>query len=151
MVNLICLLSVFVFSSTVFGGVASSRVNLSEGTLDDNFVLSVEVEGSAISTPQVPDTYKGMTFQSMGKSSSFSNINGVTKNLVTFNYQINFEKTGTFTVPSIIVKVDDVFTKTMPIKLKVLAPSNAIADASGKKLPPIYIERTFDKKEVLFG
>ncbi len=145
------LLFILFLSSPVIAGQVSSRVNLSEGTLDDNFVLSIEVEGSAVSRPQVPADYQGVVFQAMGTSSSYSNINGVTKNTTTYNYQLSFEKAGTYTVPSIFTKIDSKLEKTLPIKLKVLLPSNAIADKSGKQHPPMYIERSFDKKEVYIG
>ena len=111
MVNFIYVLFAILLTTPLMGGDVSSRVNLTEGTMDDEFILSVEVEGSAVSTPQVPDSYQGIEFRSMGRSSSYSNINGVSKNLVTYNYKMDFEKPGSYTVPSIFVKVDSALRK----------------------------------------
>lgn len=90
--------------------------------LGEAATLSIEVRNAKkIQPPVLPDV-PGIRFVSAGQSQQSSWVNGKSDSFTAFNFQLNPQKTGTFTIGPFEYKVDSE-TKILRGELKVVAAS----------------------------
>lgn len=97
-------------------------VSRTEVTVEDQIVLTVIVDGTTGTEPQLPDL-PDFDVQYAGQSSQMQIINGRTSNSVRFNYLLLPTRTGTFTIPPIAVTLEGQVHRTQPIRVRVLEAS----------------------------
>lgn len=159
---------VMLLSEFVSAGSVQVRVDPQEGVLGDHFNLSITVSGSAgkVELPPIPE----VNVVSSGTSTSISYMNGTLTKETTYNYVLEPQKEGTYTLPSFKIKIDDKMVDSNPVTLTVKAaggppppnagkrpqqrsnPSNNDEDSNPKEESSrVYIEREFSKTTAYEG
>ncbi|NRA63505.1 MAG: protein BatD [Pseudobacteriovorax sp.] len=137
----LCLL----LAAPVFGGKIVAELDQNSGTTTDQFVLSIEIEGSFRELPEVPKI-DGLSIRPGGRQQSTQIINGVRTSSVTLNYIIEPISEGVFTIPEITLEIDGDVLKTLPLTLTVAKPNR---DEVRRR--PYFVEREVSPKEVYVG
>lgn len=133
-------------SASVYAGSFSAYVDKTEGTLADQFILTLQVEGKADSKPQLPDL-DNFTVSSSGTSHSTSWINGEISSKVSYRYTLTPRRIGKLQIPSLSLVVDGKRIDTLPITINVQKELNSPRSSS----PAVFLERTFSNDEVYVG
>jgi len=121
-------------SSQAANASVSATLEPSQITLEEAAELIVSVQSGRVVEPQLPEV-DGLEFTLVGRSSSFQSINGAVSANVSFHYQVNAAKVGTFNIPAI--KAGN--ASSSPLRLQVVAGGNGGASqrsqALGRTLP----------------
>lgn len=150
------------FLLLVFSGLAKAQsvtvdATLSETTIytGEQITLTVEVEGNHfknIATPKLPDL-QGLEYLSKTPSTStnYSFINGVSSQSYSYNYYLQADKAGKYTVPPITVSVDGKEFKTEPIKVTIIDRNKAARSSKQGNLPDIFLRMLVSDSHPVLG
>lgn len=108
----------------------SASISPTQIALGEAAQLTVNVEGRTATSPSLPNV-DGLQFVSVGQSSSFQSVNGRITSSVSYIYQVNPTRAGTFNIPPI--RVAD--ANTRPLVLQVIQRAGGSAQSS-QNLPP---------------
>ena len=175
MQKLIVAFFVFFQVQILFAGTVHTQLDHDEGGLGEAFGLTITISGDLsgkLELPQIPDVEVSGT----GTSTSLSIINGSMSKETSYNFSLEPQKEGTFTIPPIKVQVDGEWLATDQVVIKVYAggaaaPQRRQAPRQGvnpfgqgqgnpgpsdetnedQASPNLFIERDFSKKSMFEG
>ena len=144
------------FASIVLGCVAlplwagslTAELDKHAGTIDDQFVLTLSVNGKAKGKPQLPPL-AGLEVHAAGTSHNTSWVNGVVTREVRYRFVLIPTREGTYSIPSLELEVDDEVVRSVPLTLTVSA-ANA-PPPGGREQRAMFITRTFEPQEAYVG
>lgn len=137
-------IAMLTYAARVEAGIVAS-LDRTEGTLDDVFTLSLEIEGSFQGEPDIPKV-AGLTIRPAGRSQSTQIINGVASSSMTLSYQIEPQRAGNFRIPEISMKIDGKTAETLALEFRVTA-----IDPSTRRQQDFFIERELSKPKAYVG
>ncbi|MDE3269192.1 MAG: BatD family protein [Pseudomonadota bacterium] len=148
MVSLFSLVSVvlLLYAGTSLAGSFSAFVDKTEGTLADQFILTVEVDGKADSKPQLP-VLNDFSATPAGTSHSTAWINGEFSSKVSYRYILTPERIGKLQIPSMSLVVDGKQIDTLPITITIKKELNTPPTIT----PAVFLEREFASDRVYVG
>ncbi|MDQ3231698.1 MAG: BatD family protein [Pseudobdellovibrionaceae bacterium] len=135
------------YAGSILAGTVTGELDKPEGSLEDQFVYTLAVQGSADGDPQFPDV-PGLSVRQAGTSQSVSIINGRMSREVQYQFVLTPAKEGTYTIPPIVMKIDGKQEQTLPLEFRVMPAGSA---TQGRSDRPIFIERTLAKDKVYVG
>ncbi len=97
----------------------SATIDRNEATVSDQLRLTVTVQGSRQSRPQLPDL-SAFDVYSRGQSSQFQLINGRTTSSVVHNYILVPKRTGTFTIGPVKANLDGRVVASKPFSVRIV-------------------------------
>jgi len=103
----------------------SAKVDRNSLPLGESLILTILIDGSRASEPEIP-VMDGFQVMSSGKSSQFSIVNGKMSSQVSYRYTLRPTREGQLTIPAINVEVDGQVYATQPIKIEVLSGTNPL-------------------------
>ncbi len=144
------------FASTVlwcttlplWAGSLTAELDKNRGTIDDQFVLTLTVNGKADSEPQLPPL-AGLRISAAGTSHSTSWVNGVVAREVRYRYILTPTREDTYTIPSLALEVDGEVARTVPLTLFVGAAHTPPTGMHEQR--EMFITRTFEPQEAYVG
>jgi hypothetical protein len=159
-----------VLSESLFAGSAQLRLDQQEGELGEVFNLRVSISGSLsgkIELPPIQDLQVAET----GSSTSVSIINGSFSKETSYNFVLEPQKEGSYTIPSLKLKIDGEWVNTEPVTLTVhntgggnppppsargrsqprSQQTNPDENAQDERSPNFFIERDFSKTSAYEG
>ncbi len=107
-------------SQVARAGSITADLTPTDGTMDDSFVLTLQIEGSDRSDPVIPNV-DGLQFLQRGVQQSTTIINGQTTAQLQLTVLVVPDKPGDYTIPSIAATIDGQKVATVPLKMKVRA------------------------------
>lgn len=127
-------------------GSMTGELDKVDGTIDDQFVYTLSVQGNADGEPQFP-AIPGLDVQRAGTSQNVSIVNNHMSREVQYQYIIVAAKEAKYVIPAISLKIDGKSEQTLPLEINVKAasPSGDHSDS------PIFLERSFSKTKVYIG
>ncbi len=132
--RLVILLATVLVAGPAFAGSATAKLDRTRASLDDEVMLTINVNGSA-DTPELPSAlYSDFEVQSSGTSNQVSFINGRMSSSTRYTYTLVPKRAGTLTVPAIPVTVDGTRTTTEPIQLAVATANTANPQQAGEEI-----------------
>jgi len=134
------------YAGSILAGTLTGELDKPEGSLEDQFVYTLAVQGSADGDPVFPEV-PDLGVRQAGTSQSVSIINGRMSREVQYQYVLTPAKEGVYTIPSIVMTIDGKKEQTLPIEFKV-TPAGAGTPRADR---PIFIERTLSKNKVYVG
>ncbi len=125
--KLFIILTYLTFQSA-FAEQVSSYVSASKVGIEDAFTLTIEAKNynGDVRFPEIFDIENFDIVSGPIQGQNMSWINGKVTKLLTHKYTLMAKKTGTFTIPSFTVKIDDREYKTKPIEVSVVKGSLAV-------------------------
>ncbi len=138
------------FCSQAFAGALTGEIDKIQGSTEDEFVYTLTASGKTDDEPQFPHI-PGLTVEQTGKASNFSLINGSMSREVEYRFTIVPEKAGSYTIPSITLKVDGQKFSTLPITFKVTGDAADQAGTQANKDADIFLERSLNKQSAYVG
>ncbi len=150
----ICFL-VLVTPSYLFAGIITGELDRSSGTVDDQFVYTLSIQGSFSGDPSFP-AIEGVEGRSYGRSQSVSIVNGKMTSETQFQFVLTANKAGQYTIPPIKMLVDNKSIETLPLEMKVEQAGKGSSKAGGNNGSAqagagIQLERSFSKTRVYVG
>jgi len=103
----------------------SAIVDRNSLPLGENLILTITIDGSRASEPEIP-IMDGFQVMSSGKSSQFSIVNGKMSSQVSYRYTLRPTREGQLTIPAINIEVDGQVYATQPIEIEVLSGTNPL-------------------------
>lgn len=147
-VNILTSVVLWCWTLALGAGSLTAELDKNVGTLDDQYVLTLTVNGKADSRPQLPPL-AGLEVSAAGTSHSTSWVNGVVTREVRYRFVLSPTREGTYRIPSLELEVDDEVARSVPLTLTV---SNAPASQQGGREPrALFITRTFAPQEAYVG
>lgn len=152
-------LFLFLLPPLLEAGTATLNLHPREGELGDTFQLSVTISGSLDGDVEIP-SIKDLEVLSSGTSTSMSWINGKYSKETAYNFILEPYKEGSYTIPSMKLKIDDEWVHTKQIQFKVRAagavppPSSqggSAQDEESRSNPYLFIERSFSNSSPYIG
>lgn len=129
-------------------GSLTAELDKNVGTIDDQYVLTLTVNGKADSRPQLPPL-AGLEVSAAGTSHSTSWVNGVVTREVRYRFVLTPTREGTYRIPSLELEVDGEVVRSVPLTLTV---SSATAARQGEReTRAMFITRTFAPQEAYVG
>ncbi len=147
LMKLLMVLLFWMGASHASAGSLTGELDKAEGTVEDQFVYTLAVQGSADGEPKFPDI-PDIQIQKAGTSQSVSIINGKMSREVQYQFVLTASKEGTYTIPAIAMTIDDKAQQTLPIEFKV---KPAGSGTGSLKERPLFIERSLSKQKVYVG
>ena len=143
-------LSLIMWCATVplWAGSLTAELDKQRGTLDDQFVLTITVNGKADGKPQLPPL-AGLKVNSAGTSHNTSWVNGVVTREVRYRYLLIPSKEGIYKIPSLELEVDDELIRSVPLTLTVT--TTPAPTLGGREQRAMFITRTFEPQEAYVG
>jgi len=137
----LCLLNIQVVAQNI---VVTAQTDLQTIALNQllTFTISIKYDESQPRDIQIPDSFEITNFKILnqwsGPQSSVSIINGHLKKtqLLKYHYELQAQKQGTLTIPSLDVKVNGRTYRTKPINVVVLQKQNTPPAQKGLPLNP---------------
>ncbi|MEW6306981.1 MAG: BatD family protein [Verrucomicrobiota bacterium] len=150
LLRLLCLL-LFALLATPLSAAVTAKLNRDTIRVGENAILSLTfADESPPSAPNV-NPPPGLTIGYIGQSSQITIVGGRRSGSVSYNYSLAASKPGTYTIPSIQVRVGQQTFSTQPLTLKVLA-SAAPDPATQDQLNQLaFVKLVPAKKEVYAG
>ena len=148
--NMNLLISLILWFAVVplWAGSLTAELDKHRGTIDDQFVLTIAINGKAEGKPQLPPI-AGLEITSAGTSHNTSWVNGVVTRTVHYRYVLVPTKEGTYQIPSIALEVDDELVRSVPLTLTVTATPAPLP--GGREQRAMFITRTFAPQEAYVG
>lgn len=146
MFNVILFISWFC-SSALVAGVLTGELDKSSGSLDDEFVYTLTIEGSYTGDLSFPKL-EAFEVRRGGFSQSTQIINGKMSSSQQIQYYLIPQTTGKFTIPAVSLKVDGELLQTLPIDVEVV---KSVTNPNAKNELPFFVERSFSKTKVYVG
>ena len=149
---LLCL--IMCWGQILYGGSLILSIDKNEGSVYDQFYLKVKITGSGSDNISLPEV-QGLNYQEAGVSRSFNMVNGSVSKSLEKTFIITVDSPGTYTIPSISMKIDGTIVNSNSITLKVEENQDQQNDTSGgdsdRKTKDIFVERKIDKQSVYVG
>ncbi|MBM4253092.1 MAG: protein BatD [Deltaproteobacteria bacterium] len=117
-----------------YAGSITADLTPTDGTMDDTFVLTLQIEGRDRSDPVIPNV-DGLQFLQRGVHQATAIINGQTTEQLQLTVLVVPDKPGDYTIPSIAATIDGQKVATVPLKLKV-RPAGAQSQAQARAQQP---------------
>ena len=124
----------------LWAGSLTAELDKNAGTIDDQFILTLTVNGKADGKPQLPPL-AGLEISSAGTSHSTSWVNGVVTREVRYRYVLMPKREGTYRIPSFELEVDGEVVRSVPLTLSVGAA--AVTQPGEREQRTLFITRTF--------
>lgn len=146
------LVCIFLVPVESWAGSFTARIDKTVGILGDVFELTLSIQGSADGKPELPEIDDLVT-ASRGQSTNISLINGSLSRETSYSYALEPQKAGTYTIPSIALKVDGKELKTVPLTFTVKEENTSKKDIAqaGKEPPLTFMERSFSNESPYIG
>ena len=141
------LLWLLIWANPLWAESLTGELDKPEGSLEDQFVYTLAVQGNADDTPQFPEI-PGLSIRQAGTSQSVSIVNGRMSREVQYQFVLIPSQEGTFTIPAITLKIDGKIQETLPIEFKVNPAGTSSPGGSDR---PIFMERVLSKNKVYVG
>jgi len=123
------IIALFGMRTTVWAAGLTAQLDRQSVALGETVTLSLAFEGVAPqSTPNLP-VLPGLNVVGTSRSSQFSFVNGAQSSTTTFNYTLAPTKVGEIAIPAMQVQVGGQTLASQPLRLTVVAPSAAAANA----------------------
>ena len=106
------------FSRGALAGTAVAQIDHQDGELGEHFNLSITVAGDLAGRVELPPI-ADLIVAGTGTSTSISYINGSLSKETSYNFVLEPQKEGTFSVPALKLKIDDQWVETQAITIKV--------------------------------
>jgi len=140
-----------VYAQDVSVDASLSETNIFEG---ESVQLDIAISGSSLSSlerPQIPNI-SGLRYlpNRTISGSNYSYVNGKPSLTQTFGFQFIAQSPGSYTIPSIIVGVNNKKFSTKPISFKVLDPKT-IDNGDAERSPEIYVRLEASTKNPVVG
>lgn len=149
--GLLFLIGMMLLCAQAFAGTLTGEIDKIDGSMEDEFVYTLTASGKVDGEPKFPNI-PGLTVEQTGKASNFSLINGAMSREVEYRFTIVPEKPGSYTIPSLTMKVDGKNISTLPITFKVAGESPVPqAGTPASKGADVFIERTLSKETAYVG
>jgi hypothetical protein len=132
----------------LLAGSMTAELDQSTGVEGDQFTLTFRVEGNHETAPSFPPI-PGLSVSSAGNSTSVSISNGQYSKETGYTFVLVPEKAGTFTIPSVVLKIDGQDVATLPLSLRVEAVAKGEQAAEAGE--PIFIKREFSNMHPYVG
>lgn len=137
------------------GGTASAMLDKTSGTLEDQFTVSLTITGD-VKTEIKPPVIDGCESYQAGVSRNMQWINGAFSSEVQYNFVIQPNREGTFTVPSWNLEIDGTKVSTLPLKFTVTGGSGKSDGANNQPVPEIddrdvFVEREAPTRPIYVG
>lgn len=136
-----------IYSSVGFAGVLTGELDKSSGSLDDEFIYTLTIEGSYTGDVSFPKL-EGFEVRRGGFSQSTQIINGKMSSSQQIQYYLIPQSVGKFTIPAVSLKVDGELLQTLPIDVEVV---KSVTNPNAKNELPFFVERSFSKTKVYVG
>jgi hypothetical protein len=134
----LALLVVALAAARLDAGSLTANIDKTIGTVDDQYLYVITVEGDLDSEPKLP-SIEGLQIQRVGTSHQTSIVNGKMSQQVQYTFAIVAEKPGSYQIPEITAVVDGEKMQTLPIKFAVKEGGETPSD---KGSPVIFLEET---------
>lgn len=149
--GLLILGGALLFCVQALAGTLTGEIDKIQGSVEDEFVYTLTASGKVDGEPKFPNV-PGLTVEQTGKASNFSLINGAMSREVEYRFTIIPEKPGSYTIPSLTMKIDGKNVSTLPITFKVAGESSAPQPGTQvHKNADVFIERTLSKETAYVG
>ena len=130
----------------VLAGSFTAQVDKTIGTIEDQFILTLTVNGQADDKPRLPEIV-GLDSSSAGTSHSTSWVNGVISREVQYRYLLTASRLGKFTIPSIELVVDGKSYATLPIVIEIQKQGQQVSGQA----KDLFIVRQFSQDTAYVG
>ncbi len=153
----------------VFAGSASTHIDHNEGELGDQFNLTITLSGDLSGEIELPPI-KDLIVSGTGTSTNVSWINGSFSKETSYNFSLDPQKDGVFTIPAIKLKVDGQDLLTEAVSFQVRKPGSSATNQNStpqnstqtarqgqeqaqvqENSSDLFIEREFSKKSPYEG
>ena len=146
---------IFLWTKVLCAGSLILSVDKNEGSVYDQFYLKVKISGTGSDNISLPEV-EGLSYQEAGVSRSFNMINGSVSRSLEKTFIITASSPGTYTIPSISMKIDGSTVQSNTITLKITDASSSQDEAGtgtdgSAKVKDIFVERKVDKNSVYVG
>ncbi|MBN1960228.1 MAG: protein BatD [Deltaproteobacteria bacterium] len=143
---ILILLVTLIHSTTAAAASINAQLDRSEYTIEDEILLTVTIEGSSTSKPQIPKL-DAFSVSASGQSSQYQIINGRTSSSVIYNYTLIPKRKGTFTIANISATIDGKKYQAPAIKVLI---TNTSKD-SQQNGQPAFITTTISNPKPYVG
>lgn len=132
-----------------FAGYVVADVDKAAGTTDDQFVVTVVVNGKLQGEPSFPKV-PGLKVvgSSRQKKGSLDVLRGQMNTELQFVFFVTADRTGTYTIPPFVLTIDGKEEKTAALTIKV---SEDVAEKDEEGTPEIIVQRRLQKREIYLG
>lgn len=140
-------------STRLWAGTVTGELDKSQGSLEDQFIYTLSVQGSLDGEPEFP-AIDGLSVERAGTSQSVSIINGKFSREVQYQFALTPNREGKFQIPPLRVKIDGKWQETLALELDVKGGASGGEDeasAEDKGEQPVFIERSFSRERVYVG
>ena len=100
----------------------TATLDKTEATLEDELILSIEVNGSQQAEAPELKIPEGFYVESEGSSSNIQIINGSLSSSITYTYRLSPQKLGVFILGPFVVNLDDKKYPSNTLKVTVTSP-----------------------------
>lgn len=134
-------------------GKVQASLNLTEGTMDDDFILTITISGKAkdFEMPLVPGVKFRQAQQASRTSIQIGGGNTGTKVETDYGFFLTIDNPGTYTIPSLTINIDGQPEKTLPLTFTVKPAGTVTRDTAGEDGTDIFIERSLSQKKAFVG
>ena len=146
--NIFISIGLWCLALPLWAGSLTAELDKNAGTIDDQFILTLTVNGKADGKPQLPPL-AGLEISSAGTSHSTSWVNGVVTREVRYRYVLMPRREGTYRIPSLELEVDGEVVRSVPLTLTVGA--EVAAPQGGREQRAMFITRSFEPQEAYVG
>jgi hypothetical protein len=100
-------------------------------TVNEEAILTLTIHGQRSADPELPEI-DGLAITPLGHSTQIQWINGSLSSAVTLTYRVQAERTGSFTIAPIRIRVDGKAQTARPVRIVVVsAPGSSSGSGSG--------------------
>lgn len=150
MIRLLLIVMTMMVAPDTWCGTLVGELDQSSGTTDDQFIYTLTIQGTAKDKPQFPSV-SGLSVQAAGTSQNVSIVNGQMSREEQHQFVITAEKPGQYTIPSIVMEVDGERLQTLPLPLKIAAPTGGATVPDGGQAPLVFLEREVSRSDPYLG
>ncbi len=132
----------------LWAGSLTAELDKNLGTIDDQFILTLSVNGKANGKPQLPPI-AGLEINAAGTSHNTSWVNGVVTREVRYRFVLIPTREGVYRIPSLELEVDNELVRSVPLTLTVRTA--AAPPPGGLEQRAMFITRSFAPERAYVG
>ncbi len=135
------------FSQLLQAGVLTGELDKTEGSLNDEFIYTLTIEGQYDALPEFPSV-QNLQVQQAETRQSVQIVNGQMTRQFQINYIIRAEQKGAYTIPPIRMLLDGQEQQTLPLSFTVREASGNPRYSGDESF---FLDRQLSKAEVYVG
>lgn len=141
----------FLVATAGWGASFTATLDRDTVSLGDSATLSLQFEGGQPKEVPALPNLPNLQFTSLGQSSQYSFVNGAATSTIIYNFAVSPRQAGDYEIPSLTAVIDGRAVRSPVLRLKVLKPAAASAEAiaSGNELA--FMKLNLPKNEVFVG